>query len=52
MRGYLLEIFLCKQIKKIEKNNAYKKKSNWPLKELKLVDGLDGNKVNVIILTV
>lgn len=33
------------QVKKTEKNNIYKKKSNWPLKELKVVDGIDGNKV-------
>lgn len=33
------------QVKKTEKNNAYKKKGNWLLKELKLVDGIDGNKV-------
>lgn len=35
-------------MKKTEKNNTYKKKSNWPLKELKLVDGIDGNKVCAI----
>jgi hypothetical protein len=38
-------IVFNKQVKKTEKNNVYKKKSSWPLKELKTVDGIDGNKV-------
>lgn len=33
------------QVKKTEKNNGFKKKNMWPLKELKLVDGIDGIKV-------
>ena len=41
---YLKCIYFLQQIKKTEKN-IYKKKQSWPLQELKMVDGIDGNKV-------